>query len=178
MAMRKKLKAEVARQAEAYAIAVAKCYLHGNGDDDCLCGSRTESYAALVDLLRSTDSKLPKSEKSAARRKQTAREIKLTVMPHYVNDDLLECLAPALKEMHALGHESPDVVFDDGCCAAVYCEDCGRWGHVVSNYAIDDEIIFPGEEKGGPILTDECSVPYEGGVADALTAVTRRNNER
>jgi len=175
--MRKRLKTEVARQAEAYAIAIAKCRIHGGGDDDCLCSSRTETYAALVDLLRSTDSKLPKSGKSAARRRQTAREIKLTVLPHYVNDDLIECLAPAMEEMNRLGHASPDVVFDDGCCAALYCEDCGRWGHVVSNYAIDDEIVFPGEEKGGPILTDECSVPYEGTLADTFQAITRRKDE-
>jgi len=175
--MRKRLKMEVARQAEAYAIAVAKCHIHGDGDDDCLCGSRTEAYASLVELLRSTDAKMPKSNKAAARRRQTAREIKLTVMPHYVNDDLLKCIAPVMEEMKRLGHESPDVIFDDGCCAALYCEDCGRWGHVVSNYAIDDEVVFPGEEKGGPILTDNCSVPYEGTLADTFHAITRRKDE-
>jgi len=173
--MRKRLKTEVARQAEHYAISIAQCRIHGDGNSDCQCLDRTENYAATIELLRSTDSKLPCSKKAKARREK--QQIRLTAMPHFVNDDLLEYMAGGLKTLQELGH-TPDITFDDGCCAAIYCEDCGRWGRIISNYAIDDEVIFGGQETGGVLFDESCETPYEPTYEETFRSLGRRKDEQ
>jgi hypothetical protein len=177
MTLRKKVKKEVAKQAERYAISIAQCRVHGDGDSDCQCLDRTESYVAVIELLRSTDSKFPPSEKAKAQRAKQNREIRLSAMPHFVNDDLLEYMAGGLATLKELGH-TPDITFDDGCCAAIYCEDCGRWGRIISNYAIDDEVIFGGQETGGILFKESCDTPYEPTYEETFKSIGRRKDEQ
>ncbi|CAB4177538.1 hypothetical protein UFOVP1344_20 [uncultured Caudovirales phage] len=106
------------------------------------------------------------------------KEISLTVMPHYVNDDLLELLVPVIEQLKQRGHQSPEIIFDDGCCSAIFCEDCGRWGHAVSNYSIDDEVVFKGQEFGGAIFEADCATPYEASHEATLKSIDWRKDEQ
>lgn len=160
MTFRKQLKNELAQQAENYAIQSAMCKVHGSGTKDCRCSLTLDSYQTTLKLFNNTISKsLDK------RRRTIATQLKIKSYPHFVSPELAEFVSEHLNELVEMGHQKPEIIWDDGCCAAAYCDDCKTWGWFTYNYETDGVRWSTEEEAeyGGKIFDDKCEATQYSG---------------
>ena len=151
MNLRKTLKSQVARTAEEFARAIAECELHGEGARECECDTIAYQYDYLVNALRETDSDLPVVGSKSRGRRRKYRPIHAA--PHFVKPQLAEVADEMYDKAVKLKH-TPEVIWDDACCAAMYCEKCDTWGHTMYDYLEDPT----GKEVEGLLFEKECGV--------------------
>jgi hypothetical protein len=129
------------------------CKVHGNGTKDCRCSLTLDSYQTTLRLFNTTNTKT-----KDPRRKLVIDKLSIKSFPHFVTPELAEFVAEHIGELHDLGHKDPEIIWDDGCCAAAYCEDCKTWGWFTYNYETEGERWSTEEEAeyGGRIFDDKC----------------------
>ena len=71
--------------------------------------------------------------------------------PHFVKPDLAELADKMFGKAMKLKHK-PEVIWDDECCAAMYCSQCETWGHTMFDY-LGDPV---GQEVEGVMFEKEC----------------------
>lgn len=159
MRLRKKLKIELAKQAEKYAVQAALCKVHGAGTKKCRCTVMLDSYQETLRQFNTTDTK------SKDKRAILSKQLRIKSFPHFVTQELAELVATHITSVYALGHKEPEIIWDDGCCAAVYCEDCKTWGWLTYNYEADG-VRWSSEDEaeyGGRIFDDNCEATQFSG---------------
>jgi len=137
------------------------CRLHGNGTKDCQCSLTLDSYQTTLRLFNSTNAK-----PSDKRRKiKVLDQLSIKSFPHFVTPELAEFVADHIADLHGMGHKDPEIIWDDGCCAAAYCEDCKTWGWFTYNYETEG-IRWSTEEEaeyGGKIFDNKCQAAEHTG---------------
>ena len=146
--LRKTLKNQVAKTAEEFAIAIAECIDHGSGARECECDMIAYQYDYLFTALKETDA-LPKANRHSLKRRRKYRP--LHAAPHFVKPHLAQVADEMYHHAEALNHV-PEIIWDDSCCAAMYCDKCGEWGHAMYDY-LDDST---GREVEGKLFDKEC----------------------
>lgn len=147
--LRKKLKSQVSQMSEVFAIGIAECSVHGEGSRECECGTLAYQYDYLVNALRSTDA-LP----AAKHGKQQSRRRKyrpIHAAPHFAKPGLVQQADESYLKAVDLGHDV-EVIWDDSCCAAMYCSECDTWGFTMYDYLDDPE----GAVEEGEMYLKEC----------------------
>lgn len=152
MTLRKTLKNQVARTADEFAIAIAMCSVHGDGDAECECDTLAYQYDYLLTALRETDSVIPKDMPNRASGRRN-RFRPLHAAPHFVKPNLVQVADEMYRKALKLKHD-PEVIWDDACCVAMYCEKCNTWSHAMYDY-LDDPT---GREVEGLLFEKECGV--------------------
>jgi hypothetical protein len=147
--LRKTLKHQVAKTAEEFAIAIAECVDHGTGSRECECDMIAYQYDYLITALRETDSVMPTVGSKSMKRRRKYRPIHAA--PHFIKPQLAEIADEMYHKAQQLKH-TPEVIWDDSCCAAMYCEKCDTWGHTMYDY-LDDST---GREVEGVLFEKEC----------------------
>ncbi len=136
------------------------CKVHGNGTKDCRCSLTLDSYQTTLRLFNTTDTKVKDK-----RRKIVNEQLRIKSFPHYVTPELAEFVADHINEVRDQGHQNPEIIWDDGCCAAVYCDDCRTWGWFTYNYETEG-IRWSTEEEaeyGGKIFDNKCQAAEHTG---------------
>lgn len=129
------------------------CKVHGSGTKDCRCSLTLDSYQTTLKLFSNTSIK-----SKDKRRKVIADQLKIKSFPHFVSPELAEFVAEHIGELQEMGHKAPEIIWDDGCCAAAYCDDCKTWGWFTYNYETEGVRWSAQEEAeyGGLIFDDKC----------------------
>ncbi len=148
--LRKRLKSQVAQTAGDFAQAIESCSIHGDGIAECECEALAYQYDYLLTTLRQTDA-FPFEGDNTKRKARRRKRRPIHAAPHFVKPELAEHADNMYNQAVKLKHE-PEVIWDDTCCAAMYCAKCGKWGHTMFDY-LDDPI---GKEQEGILFEQEC----------------------
>jgi len=149
--LRKSLKAKVAKTAEIFAVAVADCSVHGQGDSECACDTLAYQYDYLINELRATDKEDKKAgDKARIRRKKWSP---IHAAPHFASTGLVDNAVQSYEKATRAKHE-PEIIWDDECCCAMYCDTCKQWGTVTFDYLGNPE----GAKVEGKLFEQECGV--------------------
>ena len=149
--LRKSLKAKVAKTAEIFAVAVADCSIHGQGDSECACDTLAYQYDYLINELRWTDGEGKVDSNSARKRRKYWKPIHAA--PHFASTGLVENAVQSFEKAAKAKHD-PEIIWDDECCCAMYCDTCELWGTVTFDYLGDPE----GAKVEGKLFENECRV--------------------
>jgi hypothetical protein len=142
----------VAAAAEKFELAIRDCSVHGTGEYDCICEKVAYEYDYALISLRSSDYEaLEGGHWKKRKRRKEYRPIHAA--PHFAKPKLAELADKMYARALRLDH-TPEVIWDDECCAAMYCGDCRRWGHTMFDY-LGDPV---GEEVEGELFEKECGV--------------------
>jgi len=148
---RKTLKGLVAQAAEKFERAIKDCSVHGDGAFECECEKAAYEYDYVFQELRMTDGDSAKYGRLPKHKKRRKNYHPVHAAPHFVKPELAELADKMYGKATALNH-NVEVVWDDECCAAMYCPECDRWGHTMFDY-LGDPI---GEEVEGVLFEKEC----------------------
>jgi hypothetical protein len=126
-------------------------------------------YLKAVELLQDSASEGLSNRPADVKRRKKVKQIK--AYPAYVTDNLANYVESNLSHVRALGHEEVEIIWDDGCCAAIFCADCSRWGHFSYDYQTGGKVWDDGgPEYSGEIFGARCGAVYEHSVASAVSA--------
>lgn len=146
------MKTAVAAAAEKFELSVRDCIVHGTGEYDCECEKAAYEYDYALSALRSND--YDQIEGDTRKRKARRKNYRpIHAAPHFAKPQLAELADKMYARAVRLNHV-PEVIWDDDCCAAMYCGDCRTWGHTMFDY-LGDPI---GEEVEGALFEKECGV--------------------
>jgi hypothetical protein len=148
--LRKKLKSQVAQTAGDFAAAIESCSVHGDGLAECECEALAYQYDYLLTTLRQTD-EFPFDRDNQKKKGRRKKYRPIHAAPHFVKPELAEFADALYGKAISLKHE-PEVIWDDSCCAAMYCSNCGKWSHAMYDY-LDDTT---GRESEGVLFEQEC----------------------
>jgi hypothetical protein len=147
--LRKTLKSQVSQMSEMFAIQLASCSVHGEGNMECDCATLAYQYDYLIHELRATDRlPAPKHGKQKARRRSYRP---LHAAPHFAKPGLVQQADESYMKALDLKHDV-EVIWDDSCCAAMYCSECDTWGFTMYDYLDDPE----GAVEEGGLYLKEC----------------------
>ena len=147
----------------------ALCSKHSDGNLECDCLRVKQEYLTAVELLKDSESEgLATGQTAKRRRKKTPR---LRAYPAFVTKDLAAYAESNLEHVRALGHDEVEIIWDDGCCCAIFCAECNRWGHFSYDYQTGGVVWDDGgPEYSGEIFGARCNAVYEHSLAAAVSA--------
>lgn len=147
--LRKKLKSQVSQMADIFTTSLVECKIHGDGGRECECQELAYQYDYLVNELRSTDAMPKASSRYIGKRRRAYRPIHAA--PHFAKPGLVQQADESYMKAVDLGHDV-EVIWDDSCCAAMYCSECDTWGFTMYDYLDEPE----GAVEEGEMYLKEC----------------------
>jgi hypothetical protein len=128
----------------------------------------------VVRMLRETDAVFANDNGNRRKNRKTIKhDLNIKTIPIFVSSELSEYVSRNVVEIKNLGHLNVDVIWDDGCCCAIYCEDCKRWGHFTYDYTTLDGYTWGngGPEFSGELFGARCSDEYIPNLAKTIASV-------